>query len=163
MIPTWIKSILLKLLYEFPLIFILVLLFQDKRNTILDSIGYTFLFVFLLWFFEFLILIKDSIIQYLNFKFSSKTQKGIDEIVNHLIKVNFPKPDDDEDFEFISSIFENVNVENNSVECVIYTTQIFTTLDYMMTSGKFLSYYLYSKMLEQSLIRYRQICNSKNS
>lgn len=162
MLPTWIKSIFVKLLYEFPLIFLVVLIFQDKDTSFFGSIGYTFLFVFLLWFFELLILVKDSIIQILNYKFSSKTEKSIDEIVNYLIKIDFPKPDDDEDFEFIESIFENVDTTQNSMECVIYTTQVFSLLQYMMNSGKFLSFYLYSKTLEHSLIRYRQICNSRN-
>ena len=163
MFPTYIKTIFLKFLYEFPLIFILILLFQRSNTELSESIGNTFIFIFVLWSFEFLILLKDVTIKFIYYKFSSKTQKNIDAILDSFIKVNFPKPSNDEDFEIVESIFENVDRNDNSIECVMLSAGILSTLQFMMNSGQILSYHLYSISLMKALIRYREICNSRNS
>ena len=158
MVPSYLITLFQKLLFEFPLIFVLVILFGGDENSIVDSIGLSLVGVLILWFFELIILIKKSVLKLLHYKFSKQKKESVNDVVNSLVELNFPRLSPTEDFQNIPLIFDQINLQNNSVECNIFSSRVTTMMTLYLHSEQYLTYYLYLKTMKESLKRYQEIC-----
>lgn len=150
------KTLIISFLIDLSIAVILVSIFRSSYSN--DSfISDVILYFFVIAIITILLGIKNGFVTYLTTFFIQEDE--INEVLNHLIKYNYPKPTDWYDIDNPEDYFTDVvNDELNTSESRIHASSVVTMYTMLRGTYKFVNLYLYSKLMKKVLRKYLKYC-----